>query len=70
MALVHYWQSEQEGSGNLYLPGDNQFVPEDLQVLELPVSASNIPVEVPIDGKHEGALRLKHVIIKWHPHTW
>ena len=51
-ALVHYWQNEGE-FGDLHLPGPNEFIPEDLEVLEPPVNASNTPVEVPIDGKHK-----------------
>ena len=51
-ALVEYWQNEQEGSGDLQLPGANPFIPEDLEVLEPPANGSITPVEVSIDGKH------------------
>ena len=51
-ALVHYWQNEGEFR-DLSLPGPNEFIPEDLEILEPPVNGSSTPLEVPIDGKHK-----------------
>ena len=61
--VVHYWQNEQQESGDLHLPGPNEFVPEDLEVLEPPVNASSTPVEVPIDGKHKTGYEVKRATL-------
>jgi len=67
--LVRYWQNERE-FGDLSLPGHNEFIPEDLEVLEPPVNASNTPVEVPIDGKHKIGYEVKHVSITCNTLEW
>ena len=51
--LVNYWRTDDDATASLHLPGINQFLPNDLNVLKAPDNVSKIPVEIPIDSKYD-----------------